>query len=64
MAVDSRGIPGWKKVDRLARALIDLKGFCITNQQARVIQELYLDLLEYDKRPLVFRLSEIVTPAQ
>ena len=51
-------------MDRLARALIDLKGLCITNQQARVIQDLYHDLLEYDKKPLVFRASETITPAQ
>ena len=51
-------------MDRLAQALVDLKGLCITNQQARVIKELYQDLLEYTKRPLVFRPSEKVTPAQ
>ena len=55
---------GWEKVDRLARALINLKGLCITNQQARVIQELYQELLEYDKRPLVFKPSETITPAR
>ena len=39
-AVDSRGIPGWEKVDHLARALLDLEGLCITNAQAKNISPL------------------------
>ena len=35
VAVDSREIPGWERIDRLAIALIDLKRLCITNQQAK-----------------------------
>ena len=27
-ALDSLGIPGWDKVDQLARALVDLRGHC------------------------------------
>ncbi len=50
-AVDSRGIPGWEKVDELARALVNLQGLY---SQARRIQELYHNLLEVDKKPLVF----------
>ena len=52
----------------MARTLVDLKGIyvAITNQQAREIQQLYQDLLEYDvdKRPLVFKRidSENITP--
>ena len=33
-AVVYRGIPGWEKVDRLAKVLLDLKGLCVTNAQA------------------------------
>ena len=39
-AVDARGIPGWEKVDLLARALIDLNGLSISNEEARNIQAL------------------------
>ena len=46
---------------RLARALIDLKGLCITNKQTKVIQEFYQDLLDFNKRPLVFKPSVTVT---
>lgn len=53
-AVDSRGIPGWDKVDKLAGALVKLRGLCVTNKQAVEIQQLYHDLHEFDKRPLVF----------
>lgn len=45
-AVDSQGIPGWEKVDCLARALLHLHGLCVTNIQAAEIQQLYSKLLE------------------
>ena len=54
-ALDASGIPGWDKVDALAKALINLEGLAVTNAQAREIQKLYDDLLEYDKRPIVFK---------
>ena len=54
-AVDSRGIPGWNKVDKLAGALVKLRGLCVTNSQAVEIQQLYHDLHDFDKRPLVFQ---------
>ena len=54
-AVDSQGIPGWEKVDRLARALLRLSGLCVTNTQAAEIQQLYSELLDYDKKPLTFQ---------
>ena len=53
-SIDSRGIPGWDRVDKLARALVKLRGLCVTNTQAAEIKQLYHSLLEYDKRPLVF----------
>lgn len=54
-AVDSQGIPGWEKVDRLARALLCPRGLCVTNLQAAKIQQLYSELLDYDKKPLTFQ---------
>ena len=33
-ALDSQGILGWEKVDRLTRALLRLRGLCVTNTQA------------------------------
>jgi hypothetical protein len=54
-AVDSQGIPGWEKVDRLARALLRPRGLCVTNLQAAEIQQLYSELLDYDKKPLTFQ---------
>ena len=51
-SLDSHGIPGWDKVDQLARALLDLCGLSVTNIQAASIKTLYADLLEYDKYPL------------
>ena len=53
--MDSRGIAGWEKVDHLARALLDLRGLCVTNTQAEGIKRLYSDLMEYDKKPLTFQ---------
>ena len=54
-AVDSQGIPGWERVDRLARALLRPCGLCVTNTQAAEIQQLYSELLDYDKKPLTFQ---------
>jgi len=54
-AVDFRGIGGWEKVDKLARALIDLSGLAVTNSQAREITELHQALPAYDKLPLEFK---------
>lgn len=53
-SVDSRGIPGWDRVDKLAAALLALRGLCVTNAQAAEIQVLYRNLLEYDKKPLTY----------
>lgn len=52
--MDSRGISGWDKVDKLARALVKLRGLSVSNTQASLIQQLYHNLSEFDKRPLVF----------
>lgn len=41
-------------MDKLARALVKLRGLSVTNTQASVIQELYNNLLDFDKKPLFF----------
>lgn len=54
-ACDAAGIPGWDRVDQLAKALLDLQGLSVTTSQALHIQKLYKNLLDYDRQPLVFR---------
>jgi hypothetical protein len=51
--VDASGIPGWDKVGKLANALLALDSH-VTNKQAGEIKQLYLNLDEYDKKPLMF----------
>ena len=58
-ALDYRGIGGWEKVDRLARALVNLKGLCVTNAQAEELKMLYSQLLDYDKKPVTFQPRQI-----
>ena len=53
-SVDSRGIPGWDRVDKLTAALLKLSGLCVTNAQAAEIQALYRNLLEHDRKPLTY----------
>ena len=54
IAVDSQGLPGWDKVDKLAEALINLQGLFVTNSQAQVVKRLYKNLLDYNKEPLKY----------
>lgn len=54
-ACDAVGIPGWDRVDQLAKVLLDLQGLSVTASQALHIQKLYKNLLDYDRQPLVFR---------
>lgn len=61
-SIDSRGIPGWDRVDKLARALIDLHGLSVTKMQASAIKKLYHNLLDFDKRPLVFSPRKFQAP--
>ena len=58
-ALDYRGIGGWEKVDQLARALVNLKGLCVTNAQAEELKMLYSQLLHYDKKPVTFQPQQI-----
>ena len=54
-AVDARAIPGWDRVDALAKALLELEGLAVTSSQAQQIEHLYNRLVEYDKRPILFK---------
>ena len=63
-ALDSLGIPGWDKVDQLPRALVDLQGLSVSNDQARNIQRLYHQLPEYDKKPLSYAPRQSSAPAR
>ena len=56
-AIDSKGIPGWGKVDALARALIDLRGLSVSNSDADRIIMLYNALHEFNKESLIDQLS-------
>ncbi len=49
-------------MDKLARALVKLRGLCVTNAQASLIKKLYHNLLEFDKRPLVFSPRKLQAP--
>lgn len=40
-AVDALGIPGWDRVDELAKSLIELEGLAVSASQAQDIQRLY-----------------------
>ena len=50
--MDSSGIPGWDRVDNLAKALI---GLAVTTGQAEDIESLYNRLVDYDKWPILFQ---------
>ena len=54
-ALDSKGIPGWDKVDALAKALMSLRGLSVSNVDAENIIQLYNNLDDYNKRPLVYK---------
>ncbi|XP_078667564.1 uncharacterized protein LOC144909422 [Branchiostoma floridae x Branchiostoma belcheri] len=58
ISLDSVGIPGWDKVDRLAQALLQLKG------QATTIKKLYDELSDYDKRPITYQPRNVDKPAK
>ena len=53
-AVDYRGIPGWGKVDALARVLLRLTGLCMSSSEAEHIIQLYNQLDEFDRRQVTF----------
>uniref|UniRef100_A0A7M5X0K2 Uncharacterized protein n=1 Tax=Clytia hemisphaerica TaxID=252671 RepID=A0A7M5X0K2_9CNID len=46
-ATDSKGIPGWRKVDRLAKALIKVKGISVSNAEKIEIVNLYGITLQF-----------------
>ena len=49
-------------MDKLARALVALQGLCVTESQASEIKKLYHNLLEFDKKPLVFSPRKLQAP--
>ena len=53
--MDSRGIPGWDKVHRLAEALLALSHLYVTEAQAQAIIAHYDDLGDFDKQSLRFK---------
>ena len=61
-ARDSRGIPGWEKVDQLVRALLELEGLCVTNAQANTINDPLFPAGEFDKGPITFRPRQVKQP--
>ncbi|ESO84043.1 hypothetical protein LOTGIDRAFT_155357 [Lottia gigantea] len=54
VSVDSRGFPGWDKVEALALALIQLKGISITAAETNNIKQLFDVLLDFDRRPIKY----------
>ena len=52
--LDAQGLYDWEKVEALVRALIGLRGLNVSNEEAKIIQELYSKLDEYDQSPLTF----------
>ena len=53
--LESHDVPGWNTVDKLAKALLELEGLCVTPSQASNIKKLYDKLLDIDKRPIRFK---------
>ena len=51
---DPHGIPGWDKVDALAKALLQTTGVSLTPQGASEIIKLWSGLEPYDKRPVTY----------
>ncbi|XP_057294594.1 uncharacterized protein LOC130623117 [Hydractinia symbiolongicarpus] len=51
-STDSRGIPGWHKVDALATYLLSIDGLSITTAASNEIIRLYNQLDRYDKAPI------------
>lgn len=52
---DYRGIPGWNNVGALADLLVSLKGLGISDSQAQVVKHLFGQLMEYDRKPIIFK---------
>jgi hypothetical protein len=50
-STDSRGIPGWEKVDELSHALLCSKGISLSDKDAH---QLFEKLDEFYKKPLRF----------
>ncbi|XP_066915572.1 uncharacterized protein [Clytia hemisphaerica] len=57
-STDSRGIPGWQKIDHLAKALIETKGISLSSSEKTHIVQLYHNLEEFDKKPLKYEATK------
>lgn len=53
--MDASGIPGFDKVDALAMALMECNGLAVNGTEVKKIKNLYDQLEEYDKRPILFK---------
>ena len=53
--IESLIISGWDKVDLLARAVIDMKGISVSEEEAKNVVKLYDDLVDFDKKPLSYK---------
>ncbi|XP_078606607.1 uncharacterized protein LOC144879237 [Branchiostoma floridae x Branchiostoma japonicum] len=62
--LDSMGIPGWDKVDRLAQALLELEGLALTTAQATSLKKLYAELPAYDQKPFTYQPRKVQKPAK
>eukprot|EP00794_Sanderia_malayensis_P008350 gene8349-9251_t len=52
-SVDSRGIPGWDKVNHLAQFLVGMTGISVSRAEAVCVKELYAALEDFDRKPLL-----------
>ena len=58
-APDSKGIEGWDRVDRLAEALLFLKGLSVSNSQAAKIADLHSALIKFDKYKICPKVTDL-----
>eukprot|EP00794_Sanderia_malayensis_P021122 gene21122-23194_t len=63
ISVDSRGIPGWDKVNHLAKFLVGMTGISVSRAEAVRVKELYAALEDFDRKPLVYK-SVLKNPSQ
>ena len=57
---DARGIPGWEKVEKLARYLTEVarNKLSLSDFEAKIVLDFYNDLDEFDKKPLCYAISK------
>lgn len=62
--LDSKGVPGWDRVNLLARELLSITDLAVRSEQADIIIKLYNGLDEFDKKPLVYQPRYSTGPAR